>query len=283
MLNTSSHAHYFAVATAIRYLQAHAGEQPALAEVARATGLGESTLQRSFSAFAGVSPKRFLQYLTKEHARRLLMEATDVLSTTFATGLSSPGRLHDLLVTCEAMTPGEVGQGGDGVPLRYAFVDTPFGRGLAAATPRGLAYFGFLEDHEDEVAGLASLAARWPNAERTYDAGIRARFEPALATLDGRRPLHLVLRGTNFQIKVWEALLAIPEGRLVSYSQLAAAIGCPTAVRAVAAAVGRNPISVLIPCHRVIRESGELGGYHWGLPRKAALIAREAARREAVA
>jgi AraC family transcriptional regulator of adaptative response/methylated-DNA-[protein]-cysteine methyltransferase len=245
--------------------------------------MGDFAFQRSFSAFAGVSPKRFLQYLTKEHARRLLLASHDVLTASLEAGLSSPGRLHDLLVHCEAMSPGEVARRGAGVALRYAFVETPLGRGLAACSPRGLSYFGFVGESGDggDGAALGELAARWPDATLAADSAVAAHVVPALAGLGARRPLHLVLRGTNFQIKVWEALLAIPEGRLASYSQVAQAIGAPRAVRAVAGAIGRNPISVLIPCHRVIRESGELGGYHWGLERKAALIALESARSDA--
>jgi AraC family transcriptional regulator of adaptative response/methylated-DNA-[protein]-cysteine methyltransferase len=279
---------YDLVARAIRHLQQHRAAQPSLADLAAALGCEPMTLQRQFGALAGVTPKRFVQYLTKEHARQLLADASDVLGATLASGLSSPGRLHDLMVTTEALTPGEVGRLGAGVQLRYAFGDSPFGRVLAATTPRGLAFLGFVDaDAGGDAAALADLGQRWPRASCVADADVKAVIARVFAGLAERargasqRPLHLLLAGTNFQIKVWEALLAIPEGRLVSYSALARAVGRPDAVRAVAGAVGRNPLSVLIPCHRVIRESGELGGYHWGLPRKIALIACESARHDA--
>ena len=273
------------VARAIAYLQRHRLQQPSLERLSAALDCAPATVQRQFAAFAGVTPKRFVQYLTKEHARRLLADSADVLGAALAAGLSSPGRLHDLMVSTEALTPGEVGRLGAGVRLQYTFAESPFGCVLAAASPRGLAFLGFV----DEAAGgrpaaTADLAARWPRATLVADdsvapvvARVFARFSRSAPVAP---PLHLLLAGTNFQIKVWEALLAIPEGRLVSYGALARALGRPEAVRAVAGAVGRNPLSVLIPCHRVIRESGDPGGYHWGLPRKLALIACESLRRD---
>jgi len=277
------------VARAIGHLQRNRGAQPSLAQLAAALGCAPATLQRRFSALAGVTPKRFVQYLTKEHARRLLAESADVLGASLAVGLSSPGRLHDLMVATEALSPGEVGRLGAGVELRHACCESPFGRVLAATSTRGLAFLGFVDDDAGgATAARAELRQRWPRAALVADAQVAQvvdrvfeRFAAAPAAARAARPLHLLLVGTNFQIKVWEALLAIPEGRLVSYRSLARAVGRPQAVRAVAGAVGRNPLSVLIPCHRVIRESGELGGYHWGLARKIALIASESARREA--
>jgi AraC family transcriptional regulator of adaptative response/methylated-DNA-[protein]-cysteine methyltransferase len=275
---------YRLVAAAITYLQAHATRQPGLDDVAQAVGVSGSTLQRTFSAFAGVSPKRFLQYLTKEHARQLLAVSHDVLSATYEAGLSSPGRLHDLLVNCEAMTPGEVRRRGAGVVLRYGLVDTPLGRALAANNDRGLAFLGFVDDETGGFeTALGELRSRWPAAQLMPDQAVAGYIARVFARWRDGAPLHLQLTGTNFQIKVWEALLAIPAGRLVSYSQLARRVGRADAVRAVAGAVGRNPVSVLIPCHRVIRDSGDLGGYHWGLSRKAALIALESARAPLVA
>lgn len=277
-MSPSATAQFALVARAIAWLSERRHAQPSLAELATALGTSESSLQRTFSAFAGISPKRFLQYLTKEHARALLFDSQDVLSAALASGLSGPSRLHDLLVSTEAMTPGEIGRLGAGVRLSYGYVETPLGRALAATTERGLAFLGFVDDEGGDEAALADLRSRWPRAALQADAEVAARLAGLMPHWRADRPLHLVLAGTNFQIKVWEALLAIPEGKVVSYTQLARAVGRPDAVRAVASAVGRNPISVLIPCHRVIRESGDLGGYHWGLPRKITLLAMETAR-----
>lgn len=272
---------YALVARAIGLLQAQARRQPSLVAVATELGVGASTLQRAFSAQVGISPKRFLQFLTKEHARALLTASHDVLGATLDVGLSSPGRLHDLMIQCEAMTPGEVRRAGADVRLHWAEVDTPVGRALAARSDRGgLAFFGFIDaDSGGLEASLADLRARWPRASLLPDDATADAVRRAFAQWRAGRPLHLLLAGTNLQLKVWEALLAIPAGRVVSYQQLADAVGEPRAVRAVASAVGRNPLSILIPCHRVIRGDGSLGGYHWGLPRKAALLAMESAGR----
>jgi len=275
---------YAAVAEAISYLQRHSRRQPGLAEVAAAVGLSQDALQRSFSRFAGVSPKRFLQFLSKEHALRLLGASHDVLDAALASGLSGPGRLHDLMVSCEALTPGEIRRGAAGVTLAYAYADTPLGRALAATSPRGLAFLGFVDPQAGgDAAAWADLRGRWPGANLVADAQAASALLQAFAGWDtGVRaaPLPLLLRGTNLQLKVWEALLAVPAGTVLTYGRLAAAVGRPGAVRAVASAVGRNPISVLIPCHRVLRAGGALGGYHWGLPRKAALLAWESAQSE---
>lgn len=266
--------HYAAVARAIAYTRAHATRQPTLTEIAAAAGLSEFHLQRVFSAWAGLSPKRFLQYLTKEHARTALRESRDVLATALDAGLSGPGRLHDLMVSCEALTPGEIRAGGAGVVVRHGVAPTPLGDALFAWTPRGLCHLAFI----DEGAGSALDRVRedWPAAEfRRDDAGALAlagQVFPA-GPLPGR--LHLLLKGTNFQIKVWEALLRIPPAALVSYRQVAASLGMPAASRAVGSAIAANHVAVLIPCHRVIRDDGTASGYRWGVERKLALHAWE--------
>jgi len=253
-------------------------EPPALDELARRLQVPPLRLQRTFGAFAGVSPKRFLQFLTKEHALALLRrQESSVMDCALDSGLSGPARLHDLLVHCEALTPGEARRLGEGVELGTAVVDSPFGRAFAAASPRGLSWLSFLEGGGREEA-RARLLERWPRATLREDRSLAGRLEPRLAGLQASEPLHLALRGTNFQIRVWEALLRVPAGRLTSYSALARSVGRPDATRAVAGAVASNPVALLIPCHRVIRESGALGGYRWGLERKAALIAAESGR-----
>jgi AraC family transcriptional regulator of adaptative response/methylated-DNA-[protein]-cysteine methyltransferase len=266
---------YALVAQAIRYLRAHAQQQPTLAEVAAAVHLSEHHLQRVFAAWAGISPKRFLQYLSKEHALQALRSAQDVLGAAQASGLSGPGRLHDLLVSCEAMTPGEIKSGGAGVRLSWGQAGTPFGTVLAGWTARGICYLAFLD--EDGAQRLDELRAAWPAAELQQDDAeaqrLMAQVFPATPQ-PGR--LHLLLRGTNFQLKVWEALLRLPPGRRVSYTQLAALAGRPKAQRAVGSALAANTIGYLIPCHRVIRESGESGHYRWGDERKVAMLAWEA-------
>jgi len=268
---------YEVVAQAIRYLRAQALQQPTLAEVAQAVHLSEYHLQRVFAAWAGISPKRFLQYLTKAYALQALREAQDVLSVSQASGLSSSSRLHDLMVSCEAMTPGEIKSGGAGLTLGWGQAPTPFGTALAGWTARGLCYLAFLDG--DETLHREELAATWPAAQLQRDdtqaQRLMARVFPGTPQ-PGR--LHLLLRGTNFQIKVWEALLRLPPGRRVSYTQLAGLAGAPKAQRAVGSALAANQIAFLIPCHRVIRESSDSGHYRWGGERKAAMLAWEAGR-----
>lgn len=266
---------YAVVARAIDFLRANALRQPALAEVADAVHLSEFHLQRVFAAWAGISPKRFLQYLTKEHARQALRTSADLLSVTAASGLSSAGRLHDLMVTCEAMTPGEIKRGGAGVALGFGRAATPFGEALVGWTARGLCYLAFLDD--DEALRMAELAGQWPAAQRERDdAQAQQWLDQVFAATPQRGTLHLVLRGTNFQLKVWEALLNVEPSRVVSYTQLARMAGSPKAQRAVGSALAANTIGYLIPCHRVIRESGDFGSYRWGSERKAAMLAWEA-------
>lgn len=267
---------YDTVAEAIRFVRREARRQPSLDEVAAHVGLSPAHLQRTFSAWAGISPKRFLQFLTKEHARRLLRDSRDVLGASLESGLSGPGRLHDLMVACEALTPGEVGALGEGLTLRFGFAATPLGEVIVAVSGRGVCHLQFVEAGA-AAAAEAALRAEWPKAAfRRDDAGAAEVARRMFAGLPGERPLPLLLRGTNFQIKVWEALLRIPPGCALSYGDLAERLGQPRAQRAVGSALAQNRIAVLVPCHRVFRESGEIGGYRWGAERKCALLAREA-------
>ena len=270
-METNSHPHYELVARAIAQLSA--GDAPSLATLAESLGVSEFHLQRVFSEWAGVSPKRFVQFISKERALAALKTESDVLSASFAAGLSSPGRLHDLLISCEGVTPGEVRALGAGVKIRYGAGDTPLGRAFIGFTERGICHLRFLDGKADAVD---ELQAEWPGGTLIADAAGARGVLSALAA--PRAPIRLWLRGTNFQLKVWEALLRVPEGQLVSYTQLARSAGRPDAVRAVASAVAANPVAWLVPCHRVIRASGVLGQYRWGAPRKAALIGWEAAR-----
>ncbi len=266
---------YAVVAQAIRYLRAQARSQPTLAELAAAVHLSEYHLQRVFAQWAGISPKRFLQYLSKEHAQAALRASADVLQASAAAGLSGPGRLHDLMVSCEAMTPGEIRSGGAGVTVGWGQADTPFGTALAGWTARGLCYLAFVDG--DAAQRWQELRATWPAAQLQADEAAAQRLlEQVFPGTPQPGRLHLLLRGTNFQLKVWEALLRLPPGQRVSYTQLAALAGAPKAQRAVGSALAANTIGYLIPCHRVIRESGDSGHYRWGEERKAALLAWEA-------
>ncbi|HET7408987.1 MAG TPA: bifunctional helix-turn-helix domain-containing protein/methylated-DNA--[protein]-cysteine S-methyltransferase [Paracoccaceae bacterium] len=280
-MNVETHPdrfNYDLMAAALRYIEERAGEQPSLEEVAAAIGLSPAHFQRVFSRWVGVSPKRYLQYLTLDHARHLLRERFTVLDATYEAGLSSPGRLHDLFVRWEAMTPGEYARDGAGLVIRHGWFDTPFGEALAMGTERGLCGLAFSAECGREAA-MADMRARWPAAELADDAQpLRPWIEAAFGS-GAAVPLAPI--GAPFQIKVWEALLAVPSGHVTTYSEIAKRIGNPRAVRAVGTAVGRNPVSWLIPCHRALRRDGQLGGYHWGLPVKRAMLAWEAARLEA--
>ena len=271
---------YETVAEAIRFVRTHAGSQPSLNEIARHVRLSPHHLQRVFANWAGISPKRFLQFLTKEHAKDLLRRSRDVLSVASDAGLSGPGRLHDLMVVCEAMTPGEIGARGAGLTISYGFAESPFGRVLVGTTARGVCHLRFVETDSDQAAE-ADLRAEWPKATFIRDDAAAHRLGKALFGPGGpdSAPLRVLLKGTNFQIKVWEALLRIPAGKVASYSGLAAAMGMPAAQRAVGSAVARNPVAYLVPCHRVIRESGDFNQYRWGVERKAALLAWESAHK----
>ncbi len=268
--------HYQVIGRALREIDA-AGPGLGLEALAARMGMSAAHFQRVFSAWVGVSPKRYQQYLALDHAKHLLERRFTVLDTALAVGLSGGGRLHDLFLTWEAMTPGDYAAEGAGLTITWGLADTPFGEAVLMATPRGRCGLGFSAEAGRE-ATLADLCARWPRASyQRDDAALRPLAERAF----GGGGAHLHLIGAPFQIKVWEALLAIPSGQVTTYSQIAGAIGHDKAVRAVGTAVGRNPVSFLIPCHRALRKSGGLGGYHWGLPVKRAILAWEAARADA--
>ena len=269
---------YDLMAAALRYLEDHASDQPQLDDVARAIGLSPAHFQKVFSHWVGVSPKRYLQYLTLDHAKRLLSERFTVLDATFETGLSSPGRLHDLFVRWEAMSPGEYSRKGAGLTIYWGWFPSPFGDALAMGTDRGLCGLAFAAEFGRDWA-WDDMTKRWPDADFQHDPdALRPWVEAAFG---GSGEVALSPLGAPFQIKVWEALMTIPSGHVTTYSEIAKHIGNPRAVRAVGSAVGRNPISWLIPCHRAMRRDGGLGGYHWGLPIKRAMMAWEAARRDA--
>ena len=269
---------YLRIEQAILYLEDHYKEQPGLEAVAANVGLSEYHFQRLFTRWAGVSPKRFLQFLTKESAKELLGKSENLLDTTHQVGLSSLGRLHDLFVTTEAVSPGEYKSRGEGVTIRYGLHASPFGNCLVAVTERGICHLGFVQTSEGDA--IDNLVADWKNARMIEDnKGTAPLIEPIfdLPHRGRGKPLNVHLRGTNFQLKVWEALLKIPTGAVTTYEGLAERIGRPTASRAVGSAVGHNPIAVLIPCHRVIRKVGEFGNYRYGALRKKALLAYESA------
>jgi O-6-methylguanine DNA methyltransferase len=267
---------YLRIEQAITYLENNYKDQPSLEEVSANIGLSEYHFQRLFTRWAGVSPKRFLQFLTKEGAKDLLNRSENLLDTTHQVGLSSLGRLHDLFVTTEAVTPGEYKSRGEGVTIRYGIHLTPFGKCLIGLTDRGICHLGFVQSSEGDA--IDNLMADWKEARMIEDYRSTASLvEPIFDLRFNTRikPLTLHLRGTNFQLKVWEALLTIPAGAVTTYEGIASRIGKPNAARAVGTAVGHNPIAVLIPCHRVIRKVGEFGNYRYGELRKKALLARE--------
>ncbi len=273
---------YVRVAAAIDHLASAGADQPSVADVARHLHVSEPHLRRLFARWAGVSPKRYLQHVTALRGRDLLRDAQPSLAVAHEVGLSGGGRLHDLMTTIDAMTPGEVGADGAGTTIRVGVHETPFGRATVAVTDRGICgvrFHGPGEDRADEIAG------EWPAASVVSDpSGTRQaadRITSALRASVQREPVRLVVRGTNLQVQVWRALLAIPPGEVRTYAQIAAAVGNPRAVRGVASAIGRNPVGYLIPCHRVLRGDGDLAGYRWGVDRKRAMLAVEeaAARR----
>jgi AraC family transcriptional regulator of adaptative response/methylated-DNA-[protein]-cysteine methyltransferase len=277
---------YQRIAQAIAFMRQHHLSQPDLATIADHIGLSAYHFQRMFSHWAGISPKRFLQYLTIEYAKTKITQSKSLLDLSLDVGLSSPGRLHDLFVTIEAMSPGEFKSGGLGLQIHYGLHDTPFGLSLLATTPRGICNLHFL-DTPDQWAAAQWLRQEWQNADIIYDpritqplhaqifAASKFQVDRVVAATEFK-PLTLLVKGTNFQIHVWRALLNIPFGSLATYQTLATLMGQPTASRAVGNALGNNPIAYLIPCHRVIRESGEPGGYRWGTERKLTMMGWEA-------
>jgi AraC family transcriptional regulator of adaptative response/methylated-DNA-[protein]-cysteine methyltransferase len=277
----STGSDYHRIQRALERLAARFPEQPSLGELAAEAGLGEHHFQRMFSAWAGVSPKKFLQHLSLEAAKRRLDESASVLDAAFEAGLSGPGRLHDLFVNLEAVTPGEYKARGEGISIRYGFHDSPFGECLLMTTDRGVCGLAFTEP-EGREAALTHLSRGWERAailrDDTATAPLAARaFGVTGAAAPGTPPLRLLVRGSGFQLSVWRALLAVPPGALTTYAELARRMGqTPGAARAVGTANGANAIAWLIPCHRVIRKTGAMGGYRWGEARKLAMIGWEA-------
>ncbi|MGB3447494.1 MAG: bifunctional helix-turn-helix domain-containing protein/methylated-DNA--[protein]-cysteine S-methyltransferase [Xanthobacteraceae bacterium] len=269
---------YDSVRRAIAFISAHWRAQPTIEAIAGAAGLTPDELHHLFRRWAGLTPKAFMQALTLDHAKGLLRDSASILDAALDSGLSGPGRLHDLFVTHEAMSPGEWKAGGAGMTLRYGFHPSPFGTAIVIASGRGLAGLAFA-DPGDEMTALTDMRRRWPRADCIEDhAGTTAMVQRIFDTRLWRpdQPLRVVLIGTDFEVRVWESLLKIPMGRATTYSDIACNVRNPKASRAVGAAVGRNPISFVVPCHRVIGKSGALTGYHWGITRKQAMLGWEA-------
>lgn len=277
---TETAYHYQVIRRAIDLIDA-AEEPLSLDQLAAEMGMSVAHFQRLFSRWVGISPKRYQQYLTLGHAKSLLRERFTTLDASHAVGLSGSGRLHDLFVRWEAMSPGEFARGGEGLTIFWGWFESPFGPAIVMGTDKGICGMGFAAEMGEEAA-LQDLLSRWPKATFVEDPMmLRPWVLQAFGAGDGAldtAPLFLI--GAPFQIKVWEALLSVPSGQVTTYSEIAQAIGKPRAVRAVGTAVGRNPISWLIPCHRALRKSGGLGGYHWGLPMKRAMLAYEAVHAE---
>src|SRR5256714_3745073 len=276
---------YERVATVIRFLDRHHTDQPDLNELAAAAGLSPFHFHRLFSAWAGVTPKDFLQCLTLEHVKQLLRDDDNILDAALNAGLSGPGRLHDLCVTLEAASPGEMKNGGAGLQIDYGFAETPFGEALIAETKRGICYLSFMNGNgRSDARDL--LTSQWPNAKLHRSDTRIAKLSPTIFTQGregtSRRPLRAFVRGTPVQLRVWRALLLVPSGSLTTYGRLAEAIGQSKAARAVGSAVGANPISFIIPCHRVIRETGALGNYGGGRIRKRAMVGWELSSRDSI-
>ena len=276
----AANADYLKIEKAIQYLDENFQDQPELDEIAQYIGLSQFHFQRLFRRWVGISPKRFLQFLTVDYARGLLERSTPVLDTAFEAGLSGPSRLHDLFIVSEAVTPGDVRRGGAGIVIRHGVHDSPFGPCSIGLTERGLCWlsFGPAEASDDRWA-LERLAARWPHAEVVDDRAATADLARRIfVSGDGAEPITVHLRGTNFQLRVWEALLRIPPAHVTSYEEVARRAGNDRAVRAAASAVARNPVTFVVPCHRVIRKTGPFHNYAGGPHRKQAILGWEQAR-----
>jgi AraC family transcriptional regulator of adaptative response/methylated-DNA-[protein]-cysteine methyltransferase len=271
---------YTRIEQVIYYLEKNAYRQPSLNEIADSIHLSEYHFQRLFTRWVGISPKRFLQFITKEHAKQLLARSASILEATYQVGLSSPGRLHDLFITWEAVTPGEYKLRGAGLTINYGFHPTPFGEILLGSTDRGICNLSFVPSNGHSEA-LEIFHKNWPQARLVEDPSITQPMVGRIfhsASQSPNEPLNLYLSGSNFQLKVWEALLRIPSGNVVSYRDVASYLGAPKASRAVGNALANNPVAVLIPCHRVINSLGEFGHYHYGDARKVALLGWEMAK-----
>ncbi|MEP2782243.1 MAG: bifunctional helix-turn-helix domain-containing protein/methylated-DNA--[protein]-cysteine S-methyltransferase [Pseudoruegeria sp.] len=277
MQQSENSYHYGIIKRAIELIDAQDDAHLSLDDISAQMQMSPAHFQRVFSRWAGVSPKRYQQYLSLTHAKSLLRDNFTTLETVNELGLSGNGRLHDLFLRWEAMSPGEFARKGDGLTIRYGWFDSPFGAALAMGTQKGLCGMAFGDDTGAATA-MKDMKSRWPAADFIEDPAAISPWVSAALNQNGEARLHLI--GAPFQIKVWEALLSIPSGQVTTYSEIAQAVGNPKAVRAVGTAVGRNPVSWLIPCHRALRKSGGLGGYHWGLPIKRAMLAYESARSE---
>lgn len=277
-MDTTESYHFGVMRRAIEVIDGADGQDLSLDEIASQMGMSPAHFQRTFSHWVGVSPKRFQQYLTLGHAKALLRERFTTLDAAGEVGLSGSGRLHDLFVRWEAMSPGDYAQGGASLTIYWGWFESPFGPAIVMGTDKGICGMGFASETGEEAA-LEDLVSRWPKADYVEDPmRLRDWVLAAFGASNSLTEAPLFLIGAPFQIKVWEALLAIPSGHVSTYSEIATRVGRPRAQRAVGTAVGRNPISWLIPCHRALRKSGGLGGYHWGLPVKRAMLAYEGAR-----
>ena len=281
-METQQQTNYSRIAAAIDFINTHFKTQPGLEEVAEKISLSPFHFQRMFTEWAGVSPKKFLQYITVAHAKKMLKENDATLfDTAFETGLSGTGRLHDLFINIEGMTPGEYKNGGKHLSINYSFAESPFGNILVASTFKGICHIAFADD---EQQALNTLQAKFPNAAYKQMVDLIQQNAMFIFTHDWSKlsQVKLHLKGTEFQLKVWETLLKIPMGKLVTYGSIAKQINLPKASRAVGTAIGDNPVAFLIPCHRIIQSTGVFGGYHWGSIRKTAMIGWEAAQVDSV-